>query len=374
MSLENNIPNITVDRFVKEISLLYIVVIKDGWSLSMVPAPFIWGPPGVGKSEGVYQIAELIQESTGKKVVVTDIRLSMFSPIDLRGVPVPDVEKAFAIWLKPKIFDLEESADTINIVFFDELSSAPPQVQAAAYQITLDHRIGEHRLPDNCIIMGAGNRTIDKSVVFRMSNALANRLQHYEITVDFESWKEWAMKHNVHPSILGYLSFDRGKLCQEEIPAEQIPFPSPRTWMFASNIIRIMENKKSIQDLYTQISACVGTNAASSFLAWCKHHGQFPDVEDIFRGRKAEYPITPDGLYALINTLVRYIEERESSEDGKGGMTIAELENMAVYVSRFLPDYQAYLYHSLEQIKSLSDTLKKVKIYRDYKRRTSAIV
>ncbi|MBE5954864.1 MAG: AAA family ATPase [Lachnospiraceae bacterium] len=373
MSLENNIPGTTVDRFIKEMSLLYTVVIKDGWSLSMVPAPFIWGPPGVGKSEGVYQIAEEIGQNTGKKVIVTDIRLSMFSPIDLRGVPVADAQKEFAVWLKPKIFALDESEDTVNIIFFDELSSAPQQVQAAAYQITLDHRIGEHRLPDNCIIMGAGNRTIDKSVVFRMPNALANRLQHYEITVDFESWRTWAVQHNVHPYVLGYLSFDRGRLCQEEIPAEQIPFPSPRTWMFVSNMIRIMEKRKSVHDLYSQISACVGTDTAGAFLAWCKHHGQIPDVEDIFQGKRTMYPVTPDGLYALVTAMLRYIEDREASVSHKK-MKIEELENMAVYVSRFPTDYQACLYHSLEQMDSVMNHLRKIKVYRDYKRRTNGSI
>jgi hypothetical protein len=371
MSAENNIPKVTVGRFVHEMSQLYTTVLKSGWSLHMVPAPFVWGPPGVGKSEGVYQIAANIKNSTGKNVEVTDIRLSMFSPIDLRGVPVADAKKEFTVWLKPKIFALDDSEEMINILFFDELSSAPQQVQAAAYQITLDHRIGEHKLPDNCIIIGAGNRTIDKSVVFRMPNALANRLQHYEILTDYDSWRSWATQNSVHPYVLGYLAFDNSKLCQEEVPAEQIAFPSPRTWVFVSNLLRIFEGVKPVEDLYTQISACVGVDTALAFLAWVKKHRNLPDVADVFRGKYAKYPASSDALFALVESMITYIKNRE----GKGDtISQAELNNMAMYVSRFPMDYQASLYFSLEQDEKLMENLKKVKLYREYKRRNEGII
>lgn len=371
---ENQIPNTTVTKFVTEMSQLYTAVIKDGWPLSMVPAPFVIGPPGCGKSEGIYQIAERIEKNTGKKVIVTDIRLSMFSPIDLRGVPVADAQREFTIWLKPKVFELDESPDVINLLFFDELNSSPQQVQVAAYQITLDKRIGEHRLPDNCIIIGAGNRIIDKSVVFRMPNALANRMQHYQIQVDFISWKEWAVKHQVHPYVLGYLSYDNSKLCQMEVPAEQTAFPSPRTWMFVSNLLRIMEKIKPVSEMFLPISACIGTETARAFLVWCQHHGKLPAVEDIFKGRRTSYPASPDALYALVTALVRYIESREQRgmfTEMSCEVSAAELENMAVYASRFPSDYQACLFHSLEQMESLTERLKKVRIYREFKRRNN---
>ena len=156
----------------------------------MLPAPFVWGPPGVGKSDGAKQLKAYIERHTSKKVVVTDVRLLLFSPIDLRGIPVANQEKTFAEWLKPKIFDMDSSEDVINILFLDELTAAPPAVQAAAYQLTLDRRIGEHELPGNCLVIGAGNRTTDHSVAYRMPNALANRMQHYEVSPDFDSWSK----------------------------------------------------------------------------------------------------------------------------------------------------------------------------------------
>ena len=362
--MDNNVPKVTVGHFVDEISRIYTLLIEKHWSFSMVPSSFIWGPPGIGKSQAVMQIADAIRKKTHKRVEVIDIRLSIFSPIDLRGVPVADARKEFTVWLKPRIFELDASEGVVNILFFDELSSAPQQVQAAAYQITLDHRIGEHKLPDNCIIIGAGNRTIDKSVVFRMPNALANRLQHYEIILDFSAWRSWAIQNKVHPYVLGYLAFDNSKLCLEEIAAEQIAFPTPRTWMFVSNLLWLMDDSDKIEDMYTRISACVGTDIGLAFIAWCKNHKDLPEVEDIFRGRKTKYPSAPDSLYALIVSMETYVEDREKRD----GISQAHLENMAIYASRFPAEYQALLYHDLEQKPGVLEILRNVRLYRDWKR------
>ena len=145
----------------------------------------LWGPPGVGKSQAVRQIAKEIGDRTGKRVNVTDVRLLLFNPIDLRGIPTANADKTLAVWLKPQIFQMDASDDIVNILFLDEISAAPQSVQAAAYQITLDRVVGEHKLPDNCIVIAAGNRMTDKSVAFKMPKALANRLMHIDIAGSF---------------------------------------------------------------------------------------------------------------------------------------------------------------------------------------------
>ena len=126
----------------------------------------LWGPPGIGKSQGVREIADNIKAKTGKKVHITDVRLLLFNPVDLRGIPTANADKTLAVWLRPQIFQMDAGDDTINILLLDEISAAPQSVQAAAYQITLDRTIGEHKLPENCIVIAAGNRVTDKSVAY----------------------------------------------------------------------------------------------------------------------------------------------------------------------------------------------------------------
>ena len=148
----------------------------------------------------------------------------------MRGIPTANAEKTLAVWLKPQIFQMDESSDVINILLLDEISAAPQSVQAAAYQITLDRIIGEHRLPDNCIVIAAGNRVNDKSVAYKMPKALANRLLHIEVESSFKSWKEWAFRSGINEKVIGFLSFRRDYLNNDDIKSEDLAYNSPRTW------------------------------------------------------------------------------------------------------------------------------------------------
>lgn len=355
------IPNVTVDTFVEELGNIYIRAIDKGLPFSMIPAPFLWGAPGVGKSDGVRQLASRIEMHTGKKVVVTDVRLLLFSPIDLRGIPVVNQTRTAAEWLKPSIFAMDPDENVINILFLDELTAAPTSVQAAGYQLTLDRKIGEHSLPDNCIVIGAGNRLTDHSVAYRMPNALANRMQHYEVIADLESWMSWAIKHSVHPLVLGYLAFDNSKFYSDN-DEDDVAFPTPRSWMFVSNLLNIMGAEGDLSVLYNTISGCIGSGTALAFLSWCKNHSDLPDVADIFRGKRTKYPVKQDALYALVRSLIAYVESREK----QGKITEMELENMGIYAAKFPLDYQACLYSSINKFPLTEEKLKKLPLYKKW--------
>ena len=161
-------PELTVAQMVWQLSKAYVALIQSNTPFKTFPSVMLWGPPGVGKSQGIRQVAKNIAEQTGKKVEITDVRLLLFNPVDLRGIPTANEDKTLAVWLKPKIFQMDDSTDVVNILFLDEISAAPQSVQAAAYQITLDRTVGEHTLPDNCIVMAAGNRVTDRSVAYAM--------------------------------------------------------------------------------------------------------------------------------------------------------------------------------------------------------------
>ena len=139
---ETNLTLLNVNQIVSLLSRAYIKLIKNGTPLKSFPSVMLWGPPGIGKSQGVREIACNIQAKTGKKVSITDVRLLLFNPVDLRGIPTTNADKTLSVWLKPQIFQMDESEDVINILFLDEITAAPQSVQAAAYQITLDRVIG----------------------------------------------------------------------------------------------------------------------------------------------------------------------------------------------------------------------------------------
>ena len=116
---------------------------------------FIWGPPGIGKSDIVAQVTDSLPNSH-----LIDIRLSLWDPTDIKGVPYFDSNKNKMVWGAPEELPDEEFASQYDniVVFFDEMNSAAPAVQAAAYQLILNRRVGQYKLPDNVMIVAAGNR------------------------------------------------------------------------------------------------------------------------------------------------------------------------------------------------------------------------
>lgn len=300
-----------INHVIEMLSKAYVSVISKGLPIRTFPSVMLWGPPGVGKSQGIRQLAKEIEYQTGKRVDVTDVRLLLFNPIDLRGIPTANEDKTLAVWLKPQIFQMDESDDVVNILFLDEISAAPQSVQAAAYQITLDRVVGEHKLPENCIVIAAGNRVTDKSVAYKMPKALANRLMHLEVAGDFTSWKKWAIANGIHEKVIGFLSFRQNYLMGFDASKEELAFPTPRSWEMVSNILNYVCD--DIDQVYEMIAGLVGAGVAIEFRGWEKVYHQLPSIEDIFDGKNPSLPKNTDGMYALISAMTAYA--REHKED-----------------------------------------------------------
>lgn len=261
---------------------------------------YLSGAPGVGKSASVQTIKEKVEEATGKRVDVTDVRLMLQNPVDLRGIPVADETKTVAKWLRPQIFDMDPAENVINILFLDELSAAPPSVQAASYQILLDHKVGEHELPKNCYVIAAGNRVTDKSVAYKLPKAAANRMTHFDIVPDLDDWKIWAFKHNINSKIIGFLNFKPGSLNSFDPSKDENAFPTPRAWETVNDFIEIYGG---IAEAFDCIAGTVGLATAGEFKRYCEVYTKIPNVDDIFNGKEVEMPKGPDVLYALSSAI-----------------------------------------------------------------------
>ena len=328
-----NIPSMTVGKMVNKLSVAYSTVINNGLSIRTMPSVMLWGPPGVGKSQAVRQIAKEIKESTQKEVHVTDVRLLLFNPIDLRGIPTSNADKTLAVWLKPQIFQMDPSDSLVNILFLDEISAAPQSVQAAAYQITLDRVVGEHKLPENCIVIAAGNRTTDKSVAFKMPKALANRLMHIEVEGSFKSWKEWAISSGINDKVIGFLSFRQNYLMGFDSGSDDLAFPTPRAWEMVSNLLNGISN--DVDDMYSLIAGIVGSGVAVEFRTWAKVYMDLPSIEDIFDGKMPKMPQNTDAMYALTASMTCYARAHKDN--------IGRIANSIRYVDKMPPDFSAVL-------------------------------
>lgn len=305
---------VDVDKLVSLLGNSYSTLINNDKPITAFPSVMLWGQPGVGKSQAVRQIAKLIEEKTNKRVYVTDVRLLLFNPIDLRGIPVADAQHKLAIWLKPKIFDMARDENVINILLLDEISAAPQSVQAAAYQITLDRKVGEHVLPNNCIVIAAGNRITDKSVAYKMPKALANRMLHFNIEAKFKSWKSWAIRNDIHPMVVGFLNFKNDALNKFDPDREDLAFATPRSWEMVSNLLNNISD--DVNEVYPLIRGLIGTGVASEFRTFANLYHRIPDIKEIFEGGIYDIPDDPSVIYALCSAMVSYVKNNQDDLRG----------------------------------------------------------
>ena len=109
---------------------------------------FMWGAPGIGKSE---LIEGIVKDMPGNNLMI-DMRLALMEPTDLRGYPFRNAETNQMEWAPPADLPSMEQAELYDMIvlFLDELNSAPPSVQAAAYQLVLNGRIGQYVMAKQC--------------------------------------------------------------------------------------------------------------------------------------------------------------------------------------------------------------------------------
>ena len=298
---------------------------------------FVWGPPGIGKSDIIAQVAQ----SQNRPLI--DIRLPLMEPTDIRGIPyladvkvydakgnlvrdeanVPLTEKVFT-WSTPS--DLPTDPNSRALVFFDEMSAAPPSVQVATYQIILNRKIGSYTLPEDVVIIAAGNRVKDKGVAYNMPLPLANRFSHVTLAVDFDDWKEWALLNRVHKDIVGYLSFQPNDLNAFNPATDSYAFSTPRSWYFASELIQEEDDHGNLVDttmpadvLGDLIKGTVGEGAGIKFMTYRQQAANLPHAKDVLSGKVTKLNVKQiDVMYALTTALTyELVDSAKRAEQAK---------------------------------------------------------
>jgi MoxR-like ATPase len=187
-------------------------------------------PPGVGKSEMVYQAA------AEAGLPCRSLLGTQIAPEDVSGVPKIIGERS--VFCPPRIL-LPEIAQTFCL-FLDELPACAPDVQKAFYSLLLERRLGEHKLPAGTWVVAAGNRQQDRALVRAMSSALLNRVTILNLRVDADEWQDWARKSGIRADIRSYISFMPDALMRE-VPHEPQPFSTPRAWALLSQALDMAE-------------------------------------------------------------------------------------------------------------------------------------
>ena len=272
---------------------------------------FIWGAPGIGKSDIIHQIGEQLD------ALVIDVRLSLWEPTDIKGIPYYAANDNTMKWAPPQELPTAQMAKKHKtiILFLDEMNSAAPAVQAAAYQLILNRKVGQYVLPDNVLIVAAGNRDADKGVTYRMPAPLANRFVHLELKVDFDDWFSWATENKIHTDVVGYLTFAKKDLYDFDPKSPSRSFATPRSWSFVSELLEDDDDENTTTDL---VSGAVGEGLAVKFMAHRKMASQLPNPSDILIGKVKELKTKEiSAMYSLTVSLCYELKEACDKNDKK---------------------------------------------------------
>ena len=265
----------------------------------------IWGAPGVGKSQIIGQVSEK------HNVPLIDIRLSQMEPSDLRGIPFRKEE--LVEWAVPAMLPDLERHGAEGILFLDEITSAPPSVSAAAYQLILDRKLGQYEVPEGWAIFAAGNRQGDRGVTYTMPAPLANRFSHFDFEIHLDDWVAWAYQHNIDDRIIAFVRF-RPELLFDFDPAHNpVAFPTPRSWEFAHRALQKFEHDQALR--LGSFQACVGPAAGIELNAFITNLDQLPDIDAILRGEDVSAPTEIDLQYAVASSLVGRAIRVKGSDD-----------------------------------------------------------
>lgn len=280
---------------------------------------FLWGPPGVGKSSLVSQGAQTLG------LAVCDVRAVLLDPVDLRGIPAVNGDHR-AHWCQPDFLP----RDGQGVLFLDELAQAPPLVQSACLQLTLDRKIGEYVLPDGWTVIAASNRQEDRAGAHKLISPLLNRFIHMDLEVSVDDWQAWALTAGIVPDVRSFIRFRPSLLFQFDPQAGARAFPTPRSWEFVSQVAGVTPESL----LLPIVSGCVGEGAAAEYIAFRRLYTQLPDPASVLSNPTGTtVPSDPAVLYALSGALV---ERAKTAAD-------AQLNALGTFAGRMPAEYATLL-------------------------------
>lgn len=271
--------------------------------------PNLISSPGLGKSDLIRQIAE------ENNLKIIDCRLSQMDSSDLNGFPTINEARTRSNFAPPEYIPLE--GDKISngyngwILFFDEMTSAPQSMQAAAYKIVLDRAIGTHNLHDKVLMVCAGNLMTDRAIVNKLSTAMQSRLIHLEIEVDTDAWIDWATKADIDHRVIGFIKF-RPELLHKFSPNHNDnTFPCPRTWEFVSKIIK--KEKEITMDITPSLAGAVGEGVSIELYGFLQIYTHLPSIEEIINAPEfTRIPHEPSHMYAISSLISSHLNKKNA--------------------------------------------------------------
>ena len=261
----------------------------------------VWGPPGAAKS----QIAQQVAAAANCQYV--DVRALLLDPVDLRGIPWRDGADRTR-WAPPAF--LPPSADPSPwLINLEELPSAVPMVQAALYQLVLDRKVGEYKLPEGASLIACGNRETDRGVVHRMPDpaGLALRPPRNPRRRGGLAPLGRGERHRARGAVLHHVT-SRTSCTGSTRSPKSTPSRAREPGTFASNIVKLLKRINGLNPAIERalFRGTVGEAAAVEFTAFLKVRRELPHPRAVINDpENADIPDNASALMALCGSLYR---------------------------------------------------------------------
>ena len=276
----------------------------------------LWGAPGTGKTSAVRAMADALGWPC--ETVIAAIR----EPSDFAGLPVVT---AGDVHMAPPRWAQRLATAGHGLLFLDEISTAPPAVQAALLRVVLERVVGDLDLPDGVVVVAAANPPEQAADGWDLSAPLANRFCHLDWSVEPVAFAQGLVGGFEVPAVPklpdGWeegIAYSRGLISAfitvrpgltVEVPADASRagkgWPSPRTWDMAARLWAAAESVNASTEATTAlITGSVGEGAGIELLMW-EMEMDLPDPEKVLADPDAfEIPERGDRAYAVLSSVV----------------------------------------------------------------------
>jgi hypothetical protein len=296
----------------------------------------LWGAPGTGKTSVVRALADAA--GLPCETVIASIR----EPADFAGLPVviPNVDGPSAVELAAPRWALRLADAGTGVLFFDEVSTAPPAVQAALLRVVLERTVGDLTLPERVAVVAAANPPEQAADGWDLSPPLANRFCHLDWPIDARrvadgfaaGWStpappvldsDWEAEIAVVRTwVAGFLTVR--PMLVLDVPDEAAgagrAWPSPRSWDIAARLLAAARGAQVGADVESLlVRGSVGAGPGVEFLTWLQE-ADLPDPEAILADPDLfQVPARGDRAYAALASIAAAVAANSTPERWAAG-------------------------------------------------------
>lgn len=307
----------------------------------------VWGPGGVGKTEGIEQVAK--EDNLQYICFEAPVR----EPVDICGYPAE--EGKYMVWKRPSI--LPEDGE--GIFHIDELPDCANMLMKALYHLILKNEVAGHKVPDTWYIVGSGNRPEDNGMGNPLPAPLITRMVHLGVyctapdftsetpesaDVDYDAFTKWGFQ-NLHELVIAFLKFKSNFVYHHQA--------TPRTWEYVSKLLNVAGDLYESFVFKQIIAGTIGAGVATEFNTFSEMAKKVPNIDNLIKNpMKASVPAENKKgiLYAIVTSLIYRLNDKTET-------------NIIKYVKRLPNEFQFYFFKSAIAVKQ---TLVSNQLYIDW--------